>query len=498
MLSGDARRRPRPAHCARGLAVLALVGATGCGTTVPLAARGTSGLDNGARLAGSAAGVAGQQGSGGPAAAALPGGQNAPAGAVTATGPLSGATSTFAGVTDTTHVVKVGSHPAPVRVGFEIIQGGSAALSAITGVNEAFGDGELEVNAVVKDLNARGGVGGRPIIPVFGVVNVAQGESGRQAACASMIQDGHASFIVTVLNISSTEVACAAKAGVPIINVSFGAGDSGLYKQYPGVFFSPSLMNLDRELRLVVDALVTNNRISPSTKVGVLIDGGDPIYQRVYDHTVNGLLTQHAIPHEPFVASSQADINGAVLRFKTDGVKEVVFIAPSGIGETLFMEAAEQQMYRPGYGIGDSASGNFIDRAAPRAQIMGLLGAGSLPISNVQVDQYPTTKREATCLGLMRAAGEADAGRRSSLTATIYCEAVWEFTAVGTRVTGLLNPTSFRAAYANVGASYVPTTTFRMDFANGLHDNAGSYRLFGYRAECSCIGYLGPVLPIPN
>jgi hypothetical protein len=64
-------------------------------------------------------------------------------------------------------------------------------------------------------------------------------------------------------------------------------------------------------------------------------------------------------------------------------------------------------------------------------------------------------------------------------------------------VSGPLTPAAFRAAYASVGTSYQPVTTFRSDFANGRHDNAAAYRLMVWRDSCTCLTYSTGVTPLP-
>jgi hypothetical protein len=146
-------------------------------------------------------------------------------------------------------------------------------------------------------------------------------------------------------------VACAASRGVPLINMSFGAGDDELYRKFAGYFYSPAMMNMNRELRVVLESLRASGKISSANRVGVLIDGNDDQYQRVYNSTVDPMLNAWKIPHSSYAATA-SNINGGVLKFSSEGAKVVVFIAPSGIGEVLFMTAAEQQQYRPFYGIG--------------------------------------------------------------------------------------------------------------------------------------------------
>jgi hypothetical protein len=492
---------------ARLLAPLLCLVVTACGTTVPMSQQQQVGGPGAASTTGGLDGLTGTTGStpGGTTGGALGGtsGSTGLSGTTsgsggTATGGTTGAVGSSGSSSGTSGGAVANKDRTPIRVGFEIIKGGNAAVSAAFGTPVNFGDGKLEVNAIVRDLNKRGGIGGRPIVPVFGELNVAEGDAGRDTACRQMTEDGKVSFILTVVNVSQAFVACAAKHGVPVVNASFGSGDEDLYKQYGDFLFSPSLININRELRLVLDSLKETKRISPAVKTGVLIDGTDPQFPRVYNRTVKPILDRWGVPHVPYTVASEADVSSAILRFQQEGVKLVVFIAPSGILEVLFMNAAEQQLYRPAYGVGDSVDPWFVADAAPENQVKGMSGAGSLPLSNVATPQYPTTPREKKCLDLIRQAGENNAERHSSITATVYCEVVYAFAAVGQRVSGKLTAAAFRAAYPTVGTSYAPVTTFAIDFANGRHDNAGAYRLLAYSTACSCMVYTSGVRPLPR
>jgi hypothetical protein len=405
--------------------VLALLALTACGTTVPVSqqlAGGTLGPDG--TVTGEAPGTSGGTGgstTGGPV--------SGPLGGTTGTGGTSGSATTGGTTGTTTGTATSGvtapggvTDKTPVRVGFETIKGGNELVSAGLGTPVNFGNGRVEVNAIVEDINAKGGLNGRKILPFFAEWDATSGAPGREASCRSLVEDSKVSFLVTVVNMSESFVSCAAKHGVPAINASIAAGDTTLYQKFGDFLFSPALMNLDRELRLVLETARAGGRISKSIKVGVVVDGvEDPQFERVYKRTVDPMLSRWGVPHESFVVAQQSDVSAAVLRFATDGVQVVVFVAPSGIIEILFMQTAEQQRYRPAYSMGDSTSTWFVSSTAPREQVKRISGAGSLPLANVDTRQYPTTPKEKVCLDLIRKKGENNSERHSSITATVYC-----------------------------------------------------------------------------
>ena len=473
-----------------------------CGSTVPVSSQQAVGNGQSGFAAGAGTVPAEGTAAGGPAGSAastvggtgalVPGGGNVSAGADGSPGGAAGSGSSTART-----AISTGDHT-PVIVGFEVIQGGNQFIANGFGTPVNFGDGRKEITAIVKDLNAHGGINGHPITPVFADWNAASGDQGRQTDCATLIDDGHAQFVVTVININSALLGCVAKHGIPVVNASIGAGDDYLYRTYRGNFFSPSLMSLNRESALLLHRLTERHVLVPGHKVGVVIDGTDPQYARVFKETEEPTLKDLGLPYDSYTVNAEADVSSAVLRFKTDGIQQVVFIAPNGIIATLFMQDAEQQQYRPTYGMGDSTSAWFAAKAAPPAQVKGFQGVGSLPLSNVEVSQYPTTPRERACLNLIAKEGESNTDRHTSITATVYCEGIYAWAAAARLVNGRITAAAWRAAYPRVGTSYKPLATFAVDFGNGQNGNVLQYRDLAWSNGCSCVTYQGPLRPVPR
>lgn len=488
--------------------IVAAVATVACGSTVPLAgaqvgATVGDGLSVGTvgeatvapdqPLAGG--GITGGPGSSGSSAAVAGSGNLPPAAdgsarsTRTATGETAGA---VAGVRDTT----------PVRVGILHLEGGNQALSAGFGNTPvSFGDGRLEAQAVVDDVNRNGGVGGRKIVPFFAAVQAQNANgAGLEAACRKLVEDDKVSVIASMFNVRSQLVECAKKGRAILLDVALGAGDDNLYRQYADTLFTPTQLNLDSEQRLVISNASASGQLRRA-KVGVVIQQDDQTFQRVYDRTIRPVLTELGTPVQSSSianATSTNDIAAAVLKFKTDGVSHVMFSAGNGgIPALFFMQGAEQQAYAPQYLMGDSTNTWFVGDTAPRNQVRNITGAGTYPIANVNASQYATTPAEKRCLDVISAAGERLNDRHSSLTATFYCEMLYGFAAIGGSVSGKLDNASFRSAYYRMGSNYPAITTFRSNLANGRNDNPATYRLLGWKQACSCITYLSDERPLP-
>ncbi len=223
----------------------------------------------------------------------------------------------------------------------------------------------------------------------------------------------------------------------------------------------------------------------------------DDIFPRVLAHTIEPALKAHGVPYDAEVISNATDSSGissAILKFAQNGVKVVMFSAGNGgVPEVVFMQAAEQQQYRPDhYALGDSTDTWFVGDSAPTAQAQRITGVGSYPIGNVNADQVPSTPGEKHCLQVITAAGESVKDRHSSLTATFYCELFYGFTAAGSKVIGKMTADGWRAAYRSLGTAYPTMMTFATDVGASPNAGARAYRDLAWSAACSCVTYTSP------
>lgn len=469
----------------RTAALLALLALTACGSTVgPQAGRLATGTDEFGTPAAEHAGAGEDQivaaGPDTPLAAGRAGATKS------TTGPTIGASAAASAARDTT----------PIKVGVLHVEGGNAVISAGFGNTPvAFGDGRVEAQAVADDVNKRGGANGRKLELAFGAVQATSADGpGIQAACENLVQDHKVFVILSIFNVRSLLVDCAAKHKVLLMATALGGGDDTLYRNYRDYLFTPTQLSLDREQRLVIDVGRDAGKLARGTKVGVVIQDDDPMYNRVYERSIVPSLKALGITPVPAhiaSAGSAGDISNAVLRFATENVTQVLFSAGNGgIPIVLFMQTAEQQQFRPGYILGDSSDTWFVGSQAPVNQRRNIFGAGTYPIANVRTDQYPTTPREQNCLNVITNGGQRVSDRHSSLTATFYCELVYGFAAVAARVPGKLTNELWRAAYYGFGREYPAITSFASDLANGRNDNPDLYRVLGYKESCQCISYL--------
>jgi ABC-type branched-subunit amino acid transport system substrate-binding protein len=447
--------------------------------------------------------------SGGPVengSAASAGASGSVVGTAGASGPGRG-TSATAGPSDTVVLPSAGEprnavmkDRTPIKVGAFYLNGGNAALGsgfAATPVN--FGDGQLEARAIVADINAHGGVGGRPIELYLQKVEATDASKPQafDAACAALAEDHHVFVILSMFNLRSPLAACAAKHKTLLLDAALGAGDDVVYRTYGDWAFTPAEMSLDTEQKLVLQNAAATGVVSPKTKVGVVVQNDDEIFLRVLKNTIEPTLKSLGVPYESMVIASATDTSGmanAILKFKTNNVGVVEFSAGNGgIPEVLFMQAADQQQFHPKYIMGDSTDTWFVGDSAPATQAQQITGVGSYPIANVNANQIPPSAAEKHCLNVITKAGEPVADRHSSLTATFYCEMFYGFAAAGAQVQGRMTSDAWRTAYRSLGPRYPAVTSFAVDV--NLNPNAGArgYRSLAWNTQCRCVAYSSPL-----
>jgi ABC-type branched-subunit amino acid transport system substrate-binding protein len=483
-----------------------------CGTTVPMTrqvtvrdsgstnpAAGASGGGAGAASGSAVDGSAGAGGVGASAVGAGAGGQAVATGGAGHAGPA-GAAPVAAGIS----APRAAVDRTPVKVGAFYLNGGNAVMGAgfaATPVN--FGDGQLEAKAVVADINAHGGIGGRPIELYLQKIEAADASkpAAFDAACSALAQDKKVFAIMSMFNLRSPLAACAAKYKVILIDAALGAGDDDVYRTYGDWAFTPSQMSLDTEQKLVLRNAASTGAINSKTLVGVLVQNDDDIFPRVLRNTIEPTLDAMHIPHEAAVIASASDSSGianAILKFQTDGVKTVMFSAGNGgIPEVLFMQAADQQRYAPSYIMGDSTDTWFVGSSAPASQAQNIIGVGSYPIANVNADQVPSNPLEQHCLDVISKAGEPVSDRHSSLTATFYCETFYGFAAAGARVQGPMTADAWRAAYRSLGPAYPTLMSFEVDVSKNFNAGARAYRTLAWNPGCGCIAYTSGLQRLP-
>jgi hypothetical protein len=493
----------RPRLRAAGLLLATAIGSAACGSTVQVtggAALQGGGLQAPAEVpadAGPSGASPGVPGPGGTVVGPLPSASGGSAGTTTTGGqPPVGRTATGApigpGVTDSS-----------IAIGILYCNDCAAGNAALGAGGEDPGDTRRYYQAALDDVNARGGVLGRKLVPVWheGSAYDTDLAHASQAACEALTKDHKVLFMAL-----RGEVAyeCARKAGILVL----GSGDSGpMFTKYPNMF-APGLIRLERLFELTVKAMAAAGWQKPETRwptgrIG-LITWDDAQYRYAMK---NGYLKGMreaglkatdvryiAVPQSATsVAEASAAISSAVLSFQQQGIDHV-FIGdgPAGVfvgtGLTLlFLQNAKSQGYDPRYGFNSYNPPGFDQH--PKDQLRGML---AIDFSDGAADNdqgLPLNPVRERCFAIMRKKGLPvgdDSTRKQALDACWY---LWFTEAVLKRATAGTDLPHMIAAAESLGVSYRSPSSYGDRYSRAQHDGARLVRLLRFDDGCSCNRY---------
>jgi ABC-type branched-subunit amino acid transport system substrate-binding protein len=371
-----------------------------------------------------------------------------------------------------------------------------------------FGDMKGMAQAVADDVNRRGGLYGRKLVPVYYDASTARAVSDpaqvAQEACTKWTQDRPVATIVLTTPVLVTDdlLACAARHDTPVSahsTVTFTEAD---YRRYRPYLTLTDNISHDRLVRPWVSRLSALGYFggwdSAAGKAGAAPVRVGIVYQSTpaADHgtalLVAALRARHVEVPDVLTTSGITDtasIQGAIVRFRRDGVTHVFLDFAASV---TFPTAAEQQRYRPRYAVNSQDEiAAFLEANSPPAQLHGALGVGWMPPSDVDSDQDPhASPGAAACAALMRKAGVALTPRQAYYQAMVTCDLELLFAVAAGRGGGF-DTSSLASGVAAAAGSFPYATTFggRSGLSSGP-DKAGVMRDIGYVDACRCFRYL--------
>jgi ABC-type branched-subunit amino acid transport system substrate-binding protein len=395
------------------------------------------------------------------------------------------------GVTDTT-----------VTIGVVVLKNGDKFANGL-GFSISFGDAEREFKAVIDDVNRHGGVAGRQIKPVIAYYDLGgaavDAESLQASICSQFTEDRQVFAVLMPYNPLQSFVDCLAKRRTLLLNGSASSTDDVRVRQVAGWLYQPSIPTYSRYPRTLVAELQATGffRNVPAAKAGILVlDSPDMVRaaERDMKPAIEAAGISVAAVTRISPESANSDINGAVLKFRSDGITHVFFVQAAGGIPLYFMQGADQQRYFPRYALSSfEVPGFFLQGQVPESQLVNASGIGWAPFFDLKAAELPPTPAERRCFGVIAKAGEQNAHRQSNLTSTPVCDLVWTF-AAGARAAGHdLDFPSWRRGLQSLRATYASPVALRNDFSSGRSDAVAGYRFVSYVASCSCFRYTSPL-----
>jgi hypothetical protein len=409
------------------------------------------------------------------------------------------------GVTDTT-----------IQIGLPYVD--SAAFSAATkalavggGSTEPGGTDDVRNLAIAftKYINSHGGVAGRNIELVWHKVDIQNllSKQGRiqeaQSACTDWTQDHHVFAISDWLGTfveGDLMLQCALDAKTPLVNPFFGTGtivSNALFAKGPNYYYGLGGFLAERRERAYAQGLLDAGFFTKGAKVGILVEDVPAIRDGV-DHELIPFLARHGInvvARATYPDPISSPWSNYVLQFQQTGATHVLLSDASSVLRTwLFMRAADNQGFRPRYGLSSQDSPAALPENVPATQLTAAVAVGWFPIyDDTNWPAPPVSSTDAVC----RAALKEQGFNNSNSAGNSFC-GVALFLQAAFAAAKTVSPAGLAAGAESLGTSWVYSLTYggAAKIARGRHDTAASMRLLAYDGGCGCFKYTSAAKPI--
>jgi len=506
---------------------------TACGSTAQVTSSSTIG--------GAQQGTTGGDGLGVPNAPGAPvdGTTGAVTGPGTATGGTTGSVSGPSVGSGTTGGVVTGPGASSGRSGpgvtatkvyIGVIQDENAgALNSAVGVGSiTSGDDDANTRAVVKDINARGGVGGRELVLVkasFDQTSTVPFDQQFAAICQQFTKDRPVFAVVDSGTAAATGYRqCLARAGVSIVTSGLPFATAATFASLPG-WFDLGAPSIDRLAAYQVTPLVQQGYFTPWNTVSAAPAAAGTVKVGILtynDRDFSGAVDRVLVPalkrlgYEAEVArisqlnaasdtgGQAAAVKAAQLSFAANGVTHVIPFETNGNLSTFFLPTARSQGYYPRYG-GNTASAFealLESGVVEQKQMNGAVGFGWIPSLDLRREDNPVNGRYSNsanraCMSLMRANGITfDSGNAEGI-AQNTCSVFSFLKAVLDRTPTQITMSTFIRAAEGLGTSFVKAGGLGLELRPGRHDPPNKAYFWRYFADCSCFRYHGGLQTIP-
>lgn len=314
---------------------------------------------------------------------------------------------------------------------------------ALGGAGLDFGDYDAMLTAISRDINSRGGIGGRTLVLLRRDIktgdSVNSSDATAQSVCSEFTQDRKVVAVVNpVANIDGDVLnECLSRAGVPLLSLGTRVVDAAYLGRFRSLVFKLLAPDARQWIPTFIRRLDAQGYFTPwdpnlqragtaKPVVGLLFRGEEPSRRsfQFLQSRVEGLghpvVAFEYDANDPNAATSA--VQGAVLKFQSSGVTHVI---NETAGDALvFSIAAKSQGYHPRYGL-NSTIGPVVIAANSASELKGAKGVGWLPSLDVDVaqDPGPISPGDAACAAVMRKGGVDTRTRGADVVSTAFCDA---------------------------------------------------------------------------
>jgi len=393
-----------------------------------------------------------------------------------------------------------------VKLGVEYIS--TAELGAFANAAGVKAVGQTDMlqayQAAVAAVNREGGVaGGRRLVIVPRQRSTSESNAqAAQATCAAFTDDNRVLLANLFYGQGSPGVSCLSSHGVVSIGgAAVEGGSQSDFQRFAGKYVSPGTADTVSAARTYVQALLRQRFLTKSSKIG-LIWFDFPDFRDAKDRGLVPALSAGGLrltdDFRATYSGSGSDLGAiasqmqsAVLKFHSEGIDRVLTLDYQGTLQYFFMTSAENQGYRPKYGLATWSDAEFLRANGSAAQLAGSTGIGWMPGYDLEVRQLPVDAPKRRCLAAMKAAGvPALEAQTDTLIQLRACEEVFFAQRLLNTATDL-SPRGLASAVAALGTqpSYAG---FGDQFGPSKLWGASAYRDLAFDSSCSCFSYRGP------
>lgn len=388
------------------------------------------------------------------------------------------------------------------------------SILATIGMDVAFGDGQRQAQAVVDYVNARGGIAGRKVKPVFYTVDFGRDPRNFQdgqfeaEACEKWTNDERVFAVINNFMARAALLPCLAKKGVPGVHDGMPIDEKrmGPYRDFYYTGVATPALTYDRIATVVPKVLGTRGfykdaSAAKPTVVGIMHYDSE-FHREIVNKKMVPVIKSFGVKKvvvqaAPYGATTSDSTY--VARFQQEGVTHVHFLGESDAYPIFFMPAAENQRFRPKYGISTEQRPGFLEKTGPipREQLRNATAVGWSQLLDVnnEADPGPTGPNDRLCLDIQKKASQNMAERGARWTATMYCSGLF-FLKQNLDLAPRLTPAALAKAVSLLGKGYDSPGTFnRTTYSATKHDGAGGYRMVAFRNDTFV--YTTGVTPMP-
>ena len=390
-----------------------------------------------------------------------------------------------------------------IEIGIETLTNVGAAYAAIGYEGAIPTDQDIRnvAAAIAEAVNRRGGLAGRQMVPVLHFSDITNGthDSRGQVACSFFTEDHPVFAVVAQGNHGDAFSSCLAQRRVPLIDDanSLPLDDADLARLAPYVW-APDKLGLSR-FGAYIDTLAAGRFFDPGSRVGLLrYDTANQ--ERTRDEVIVPALARHGLElADEFAfspAQSVSDLSiaaaqatNAAVRFRGSDIDRVIFLPSAGVITTVFPVAAEDQQYRPRYGISTAELPTNMATNSPPGQLEDALLVGW----STSADRGSDFVNEGNplwvfCRDVMRERGTLEAGAYGCGPYFFLQEALARATHA--------SPEGIRAGADLLGRTPWSTRGYATNIRPQRYDGTGAVLLHVFDDACTCFEPAGRVTEI--